>query len=149
MLAELSIDLKDLSDRLDEIASGGTHRSFAIDERKPDPRKLIKAARMLYQMRRIRERKLVSDLFGEPAWDMLLDLFIADLEGKRLQVTSVCIGAAVPSTTALRWIGVLLDHGLVQRENDPGDARRAYVTLSPLGQRKMVEIVDSFASQFR
>jgi hypothetical protein len=77
------------------------------------------------------------DLFGEPAWDILLDLFIAHAEGKPVSVSSACIGSAAPATTGLRWLGVLADEGLVVRENDPGDQRRVNVRLTSAGVAAM------------
>jgi hypothetical protein len=71
------------------------------------------------------------DLFGEPGWDLLLDLFIAAVEGKSVPVTSACIGAAVPTTTALRWLSILESRGLVIRRADANDARRVFVELTP------------------
>lgn len=97
-------------------------------------------ARQTYRNRRLRNEIMRSDdLFGEPAWDILLDLFIAAKERRRVSVTSACIGAAVPATTALRWISVLENYGLVQREADSGDARRYYVGLTASRYSKMVE----------
>ena len=61
---------------------------------------------------------------------MLLDLYAARLEGSRVSVSSLCIAASVPPTTALRWIGTMHDAGLFEREADPGDRRRAHITLS-------------------
>jgi hypothetical protein len=97
-------------------------------------------ARQAYQNRRSRNLIFANDdLFGEPAWDILLDLFIAAKERRRISVTSACIGAAVPPTTALRWIAILENQKLLVREADPGDARRVYVTLTALGYEKMLE----------
>jgi hypothetical protein len=97
-------------------------------------------ARQAYRDRRWRDRIFqADDLFGEPAWDILLDLFVAAKERRRISVTSACIGAAVPPTTALRWIAILERAGLVQREADSADGRRAYVMLSPTGYAKMVQ----------
>lgn len=81
--------------------------------------------------RRLRERFLPADLFADPAWDMLLDLAAARLEGTRVSVSSLCIAANVPTTTALRWIKTLVDRGLVLRSPDPGDARRSFIDLAP------------------
>ncbi len=86
--------------------------------------------RAYIRIRRLRERFLPADLFGDPAWDMMLDLFAARLAGERVSVSSLCIAAAVPPTTALRWIGQLTDRGLFQRVDDPADGRRAFIALS-------------------
>ena len=107
----------------------------------------VELARQTYEDRRRRSKIFQSEeLFGEPAWDILLDLFIAAKERRRVSVTSACIGSAVPSTTALRWITILEKQSLLVREADPGDARRVYVKLSARGYAAMLEY---FASASR
>ncbi|WP_298394154.1 MarR family transcriptional regulator [Sphingobium sp.] len=86
--------------------------------------------RDLLRARRIRADFLPGDLFADPAWDMLLDLLAARLEQERVSVSSLCIAAAVPPTTALRWIRTLCDKGLVEREADPQDGRRIFISLA-------------------
>ena len=88
-----------------------------------------KAVRAVIAERRLRDRFLDPDLFGEPAWDMLLDLYAARLEHQRVSVSSLCIAAAVPSTTALRWLRTLTESGLVVRRADPHDKRRVFIEL--------------------
>lgn len=90
-------------------------------------------ARVLYAERRRRDRTFPCDIFGEPSWDILLDLFIATGEGRRVPTTSACIGAHVPPTTALRWLRLLEGHGLIEREEDERDGRRTFVRLSKKG----------------
>ncbi|MFA7440844.1 MAG: hypothetical protein WCZ66_07710 [Sphingomonadaceae bacterium] len=80
--------------------------------------------------RRLREKFFPADLFADPAWDMLLDLAAARLEGRQVAVSSLCIAATVPTTTGLRWIKQMVDRGLFVRHSDPQDARRAFITLS-------------------
>nr|WP_230461351.1 winged helix DNA-binding protein [Sphingobium sp. CAP-1] len=86
--------------------------------------------RDLLRARRIRADFLPGDLFADPAWDMLLDLLAAKLEQERVSVSSLCIAAAVPPTTALRWIRTLTDKGLVKRHADPHDGRRVFIALA-------------------
>lgn len=86
--------------------------------------------RAILQVRRMRDRFLPGDLFADPAWDMMLDLLGARLDGKSVSVSSLCIAAAVPPTTALRWIAQLTEKGIFQRSNDPDDARRVFISLS-------------------
>ncbi|MGV3511648.1 MAG: MarR family transcriptional regulator [Novosphingobium sp.] len=110
----------------------------------------VELARSAYRDRR-RRANIFADptLFGEPAWDILLDLFIAAKERKRLPVTSACIGAAVPATTALRWLTVLEEKGLIVRENDASDARRVFVRLSSDGYEKMLHYFSDTAGEIR
>lgn len=100
-------------------------------------------ARKAYAMRRKRDSIFGNaNLFGEPAWDILLDLFIAHADGKAVSVTSACIGSAAPATTGLRWLGILADEGLVVRENDPEDNRRVIVRLTPTSIAGMSRFFD-------
>ena len=61
---------------------------------------------------------------------MLLDLYAARLERQPVSVSSLCIAAAVPATTALRWIKTMTDAGIFLREADPQDGRRIFIALS-------------------
>jgi hypothetical protein len=87
--------------------------------------------RRLLRQRRMREQFFPTDLFADPAWDMLLDLYAARLEGHMVAVSSLCIAAAVPATTALRWIKTMTDSGLFERQADPRDGRRIFIALAP------------------
>ena len=92
----------------------------------------------LYKLRRIRDKVFGnSEMFGEPAWDMLLDLMIAERKFASISVTSVCIASCVPPTTALRWLAILEFEGLVDRTRDALDRRRSFVRISEKGQRLM------------
>jgi hypothetical protein len=88
-------------------------------------------ARILIAERRLRDGVLGADLFGEPVWDMLLDLFVAHEEQERVSVSSLCIAAAVPATTALRWVNHLVKREMIIRWPDPTDGRRVWIALSP------------------
>ena len=81
--------------------------------------------------RRLRTRYFATDLFSDPAWDILLDLFQGELMQRRVSVSSACIGAAVPPTTALRWIASMVKRRMLVRHADPIDGRRVFVELSP------------------
>lgn len=89
--------------------------------------------RAVLRARRLREHILSPELFADPAWDILLDLMAAHLENTRVSVSSLCIAAAVPPTTALRWIRQLTDRGLLERQADPDDGRRIFIALSNEG----------------
>jgi len=93
--------------------------------------------RRAIRARRLREQFFGKHLLEDPGWDMLLDLFAAELERGRVSVSSLCIAAAVAPTTALRWIGKMTDAGLLDREADPFDRRRAYMVLTPRASEGM------------
>jgi DNA-binding MarR family transcriptional regulator len=89
--------------------------------------------RAMIAERRLRETVFEEDLFSDPAWDMLLDLYAAQLEQQRVSVSSLQIASVVPSTTALRWLARLERNGLVARLADRFDARRVLVRLTDKG----------------
>lgn len=104
--------------------------------------------RRILKLRRERTRFLPDEIFADPAWDMLLDLVAARLEDKQVPVSSLCIAAAVPTTTALRWIRSLSEAGLLERSTDPRDARRTWIGLTPRAADAMLAWLRLFASQF-
>ncbi|WP_108786740.1 MarR family transcriptional regulator [Erythrobacter sp. Alg231-14] len=92
----------------------------------PDPR----LVRQVIAGRQARAKFFDAEMFADPAWDMLLDLTAAHAEHSRVSVTSLCIAAAVPATTALRWIKQLVETGVFERVADSSDRRRAFIGLS-------------------
>lgn len=117
-------------------------RSFVPEERTVD-RQRAKAVRRMLRQRRMREQYFPADLFADPAWDMLLDLYAARLERQPVSVSSLCIAAAVPATTALRWIKTMTDAGLFLREADPLDGRRIFIALSEAASDAMMRYFEA------
>lgn len=99
----------------------------------PDPR----LVRRIIHQRQQRARFFDGGLFADPAWDILLDLTAARAEHVRVSVTSLCIASGVPPTTALRWIAQMVETGLLERQEDTGDRRRAFIALSDRGADAM------------
>lgn len=132
-------------------ASNGNGRNpaitYAMDGHRPEHGREVSpdstlpeaaSVRAAIRARRLRGQFFDASLFADPAWDMLLDLFAARLERAAVSVSSLCIAAAVPPTTALRWIATMTEAGLFERQDDPLDRRRAYVTLSERAFEGMV-----------
>lgn len=93
--------------------------------------------RRIIAARRLRDKVFGDDLFADPAWDILLDLYAAFLEERQVSVSSLCIAAAVPPTTALRWLKLMTKSGWLQRQADPMDRRRVYMQLSAKSLKNM------------
>ncbi len=102
-----------------------------------DTEMLVNIAQQEYASRRSRDRCFAANIFAEPAWDMLLDLYVQHHRGRPVSIHSLCIAAAVPATTALRWIGKLDDCGLVARERSARDHRVIHVALTDHGLAAM------------
>lgn len=103
------------------------------------PRRPIRAEdiRRVIRARRLRARFFDTELFADPAWDMLLDLYAARAERRQVAVSSLCIASAVPPTTALRWIRTMSDQDLLVRIADPADGRRVFIELSDAAAEAM------------
>lgn len=129
-IAEELLILADQSDDTDTKFFQGSRGSMPD---KIDSDHLTRVAITFYRARQMRARYLEENLFGEPAWDMLLDLFINKSNRIKTSVKSLCVASHVPETTALRWIGLLIDASLVYRENDNTDRRRVFICLTPRG----------------
>lgn len=122
---------------------GGASSKLVLRDRASDWRNAPDIGRALDNAqkacrRRLLRRQLVGahDLFGEPAWDMLIDLFIHEAEAKPVSTSSLCIASGLPMSSALRLLQRLCDTGLVTREADRHDGRRNFIRLAPdLGHR--------------
>ena len=91
----------------------------------------------MLKARRVRQDFFGEDLFADPAWDILLEAYASQLLQQRTSVTALCNAAAVPATTALHWVKKLEEEGLLDRRQDPLDARRWWVELSSGANAKM------------
>lgn len=102
----------------------------------------LRSARIVMQIRDARDRMLGEDLFGDPAWNILLDAYANHLEGRRMFIGDICTASRAPDTTALRWIKVLEGRGLMTRKPDPLDKRRILVTLTPHALDSVESLID-------
>lgn len=108
------------------------------------PEARARLVRKIIRRRRRREKLFRADMFADPAWDMLLDLYASTLENGSVSVTSLCIAAAVPATTALRWITAMTDAGVMDRIADPRDGRRIFIRLAQDARQKMDRYFDEY-----
>ena len=92
------------------------------------------------RLRRRREQMFNIDYFGDAAWDILLELERGHRLGMRLAVTDIGIEPRIPLTTVLRYLVRLEKDGLISRRVDPGDRRRVFVSLTPLGRERVYQV---------
>lgn len=134
-----AVRLRQLSDEVSRIAATLARLSTGVPPPAEEaihapaedaPAISAETVRAVIRARRLRANHLPADLFADPAWDMLLDLLQAEIVQHRVPVSSLCIAAAVPATTALRWIKNMTDSGILKRRDDPHDGRRVFIELS-------------------
>lgn len=100
-----------------------------------------------YVSRRRRDRFFPGTLFGEPAWDILLDLFLQGQRGVPVSISSACLAGGTAPTTGLRWLSVLEDNGLVERERNTSDGRMSWIRLSRKGTEQMQAYLADIVAQ--
>jgi len=138
-------DLHALADSLSETAERLRQVATAPPEGRPGAANF---ARQILAARGRLAQFVDADLFADPARDILLDLFVAGEEGRRISISSCCIAASVPPTTALRWIGMLKKRNLIRESVDPADGRRKWLSLTPSVHDAMRDYVNAVAGMF-
>jgi len=121
---------------------GDRQKSAALDELRQQPRlvqdvhrlSLINRARQELQDRRRRETIFPLPMFREPAWEMLLLLY---LEERRFTIASLAAASRAKASTALRWIDHLIAEELVVRTDHPTDARAVHLAISEKGRQAL------------
>lgn len=90
----------------------------------------LELVRAIQQARLDRIRFFPPQLFAEPGWDMLLELYAAQLAELEVSVAGLCIASNAPATVALECLAILEREKLVERRPDPLDARRFSLLLT-------------------
>lgn len=99
--------------------------------------------KQLIAARRARSTFFGTHLFADPAWDILLQAYVALLDEEPLLVSTICRDSVVPATTALRWINILEQEGLLVRRHDPGGERPWCLEMSATGRQAMEQYLAS------
>lgn len=104
----------------------------------------LENARRAYR-RRLYRREVIgtSKLFAEPAWEMLIDLFIRECEGKKVATSALCLASTVPPSTALRRVNDLCTAGYIMKVEDPDDGRRHFVEMTPDAANRLITYFSS------
>lgn len=95
---------------------------------------LVARAREEFGNRRRRTSIFERSMFGEPAWDMLIALYILDVSGPRQTTGALMQFSGAPITTARRWLDYLVANGFAVRSHHPTDQRVMFVSLSEKGR---------------
>lgn len=102
----------------------------------------------LIATRKLRRRTVNADLFSDPCWDMLIELYAATLGGQETYLTGLCHAAGVPLTTATRRFEDLVASGFATKATDSTDRRRIIVKLTPEGRRRLEQFLQTMHRQY-
>jgi len=99
----------------------------------------------IIRARRRREELLSAELFADPAWDILLLLYLGRLTGLAVPAADVALPPSVPESTRDRWFGKLEEDGWIRRTPDPENAGAVRLELSARGAAAMQSWVNDLA----
>lgn len=68
--------------------------------------------------RRARGQWINGALFSDPAWEILLDLYLEQLRHGGCSLRRMLVGSFLHPNTAKRWLALLEEEGLVERRLD-------------------------------
>lgn len=111
--------------------------------------RLVNIARTSLSVRRRRSDYLHRAMLGEPAYDMLLGLYVAEAEGEALTAARLADRAGVAPSSALRWIDYLAAKELIVREPHPSRKRASVLKLSCKGRAALEGIFRSMLEGIR
>lgn len=131
-------ELKSRIDQIHDLLATRGNDAVARDRQAAALRpQLIDQLTLSIQIRRIRRHHFGDVMMAGPTWDMMLDLMLANANGRMLSASDLATGAGVPLSSGLRLIGALEEAGLVKRSIDERDRRRTIVRLTDAGTDRM------------
>lgn len=111
----------------------------------PDDKEIIaiNTAKELYRWEQTRARALgcKGAIFGDPAWNVLLDLFYHTAIGTSVSVSSAFTASGVSNSSASRLIDKLESSGFVDRYPDSCDRRRSYLRLTEISRCEIRDLL--------
>lgn len=140
-----SVDLGLIWHELESIRSRLSNSESNSSKAAQDELAEIRLVSEILKSRRRRDAAFGAELFGEPAWDLLLELYLAQQQQRRISVSDACRASASPPTTGLRWIGILEVQGWVRRACDPLDGRRMWISLTDRASAAMHDYLEQMA----
>ena len=103
----------------------------------PSRSQLARRAAAAFKARELRNRYFAPAIFAEPAWNMLLALYLADDDGRPVTASGLAQWSGAPSTTGLRWLRLLECERLVRRRPSSSDRRMCFIELTSLGREAL------------
>ena len=104
--------------------------------------------RSVLLVRRARSAILGKQLFSDPAWDIILELYAAKLGERQMSVADVARAIETPESTTRRWVAALEERGLVQSRTDLTKANVVWISLTDDGADRLRHLADYWGSAF-
>ena len=150
-LADIRSTIEEAIERVNVLDKRMTEGKDSSDDdqmlisRSMDDGDLISRAEKYLNWGRLKSRILDSGngLFANSCWNMCLDIFICGLKDQRITVSSIAHSSGIPMTTAMRYINVMVEQGLLQKTPNSADNRMIFVSVSEDCSEKIRELLMS------
>ena len=136
-ISSFLLNLGWLAEKLNQLIGSETAKVAA----QRNARSRLQSISAVIEARKARALVFPSDLFHDPAWNILLELYASHLQERPVSISDACLFSGTSSTSTLRWITVLIDRGYVYRQPDARDGRRIHIILTETA----IEALDLYA----
>jgi len=97
------------------------------------------------EARRLRVEIFPGAPLGNPMWDVMLDLFIQEMNGFRTSLDHLALTGDTPAAKVYESVDTLVRIGLVERTPDRFDARVQWLSLTIAGRQGMFDLFEKSA----
>ena len=101
----------------------------------------LRLAETILEMRTVRDVVFGAEWFADPAWDMLLEVYVAQNQGKSTQLQAMCSAARVPRSTGDRVANRLVAASLLRKEADPARKGGVRLRLNDAAEKKIERLL--------
>ncbi|GAA0467023.1 hypothetical protein GCM10009096_04680 [Parasphingorhabdus litoris] len=142
VLAEVAEQIENLDGMIARPGDAPTSDAF-LNNSDVDDVELINRAKTLLEWSRFKAQtlNLGSGLFSDSCWDMCLDIYICDLKDEKITISSIAHSSGIPMTTAMRYINVMTEEGLLEKSSNPSDNRMVFISTSDDCKEKISTIL--------
>jgi DNA-binding MarR family transcriptional regulator len=99
-------------------------------------------------VRRARNAIIGENLFSDPAWDILLELYAAKLGRRDVSLAELATAIGIPSSTSNRWVAALEERALLEPTVGAGEPSSRKYRLTAKGAERMERLASHWASAF-
>lgn len=120
---------------------------FDIFKRKAIEGAHADGARSIIRTRQAMAKRFPMGAFRDQAWDLMLDLYVREIEQRETCVKQALLATRLSSTSAMRLLERIENAGLIARIPDTADHRRMIVQLTNCGRAAIDTLLDSLFPQ--
>lgn len=110
---------------------------------------LGQTAKAMMGARKHRQNFAFSFMLSDPAWDILLELFLSWSQGKAMCFKDVTLSTGLSAGTAHRYLHIMAGADLLVRTRHPTDARVTYFEITQKGLVEVGTYLSSASSAVR